>query len=308
MNNEELSDQIAYKHCYKSYKIDNRGQESSYTECKICAMEMATIKDIANEHHLSVNEFLIVNPEINSKNALLFNGQVVNVGYIEPKINVVVENNLVEDKEVTYNTDIKYDDKLLVGTTYTEQKGQNGLSRVSYYTQTVNGQMTQVVPLNTEVITPVVNEVVVKGGLSIYYIGDAGGFFWPTNKPYVITDPFGWRYDPISGERSFHKGMDISGTGYYSPIYATQSGVITELAYGYNGGQGNYIRIKHNDEYQSVYMHMADFVEGLRVGSVVEKGEQIGYMGSTGYSTGTHLHFQVEFNGEYVDPAVLEYN
>ena len=45
MNNEELSDQIAYKHCYKSYKIDNRGQESSYTECKICAMEMATIKD-----------------------------------------------------------------------------------------------------------------------------------------------------------------------------------------------------------------------------------------------------------------------
>lgn len=266
-----------------------------------------TIKEIAALYELNVKEFLIVNPNIMSANALLFNGQVVNVGLINPVVSVVVENNLVEDKEVTYSSEIKYDNKLLVGTTYTEQKGQNGMSRVAYYTETINGSMTQVVPLSTEVITPVVNEVIVKGGLAIQYLGDLGSWFWPTNKPYVITDDYGPRFDPISGERSYHRGMDISGTGYYSPIYAAQTGTITDI--GYNDyWYGNYITIKHNDDYSTTYMHLANFVDGMRVGTVVTKGQQIGYMGSTGYSTGTHLHFGVIYKGEYIDPMSLSYN
>ena len=265
-----------------------------------------TVKDIANEYELNVKEFLIVNPDVVSENALLFNGQVVNVGLIDPAISVVVENNLVEDKLVTYGREIKYDNKLLVGTTYTEQKGQDGLNRVSYYTETINGSMTQVIPLSNEVITPVVNEVVVKGGLSTNYVGDTGSWFWPTKKPYVITDRFGPRFDPISGERSYHRGTDISGTGYYSPIFAAQTGTIIDM--GYSQWYGNFITIQHNEDYQTTYMHLANFVTGMQKGRAVSKGEHIGYMGSTGWSTGTHLHFGVIYKGDYVDPMQLSYN
>lgn len=263
-----------------------------------------TIKDIANDYQLSVMEFLIVNPDIISENALLFNGQVVNVGIINPLISVAVEESQVEDKEVTYSTEVKYDNKFIVGTTYTEQKGQNGVSRVSYYTETVNGFITNVVLTNTEVITPVVNEVIVKGGLSINYVGETGSWYWPTLQPYVLTSEFGWRPDPWgTGSRVFHSGIDISGTGYASPIYAAGTGVIVKL--GYSSGLGNYLTIKHNDTYTTEYGHLAYFADGLRVGSAVSKGQTIAYMGSTGDSTGTHLHFSVIINGEYVDPWIL---
>lgn len=265
-----------------------------------------TIKQIADEYELSVKEFLIVNPEIVSENALLFNGQEVNVGLVKPIISIVVENNLVEDKTVPYQSQTKYDNKYVVGTTWTEQTGQNGISRVEYYTETINGVITQVIPLSTEVIKPVVDEVIVKGGLSINYVGDTGAWYWPTIRPYVITSYFGWRTDPISGEHTYHRGIDISGTGYGSPIYAAQSGTITRI--GWAGDMGNYIYIDHGKGFQTIYMHMSGFADGMRSGVAVTKGELIGYMGSTGYSTGTHLDFRIMANGVYIDPLGVKYN
>ncbi len=265
-----------------------------------------TIKDIADQYELNVKEFLIVNPDIISENALLFTGQEVNVGLVNPIISVVVENNLVEDKVIPYGQEVKYDDKLIVGTTYTEQQGKDGLSRVEYYTETINGVMTQVVPVKTEEVTPVINEIVVKGGLSSNYIGETGKWAWPTIRPYVITSEFGWRTDPVDGTRSFHRGIDISGTGYGSNIFAAQSGTITRLGYAWD--MGNYIYIKHSDDVETIYMHLSDFAPEMAVGKIVYKGDVIGYMGSSGKSTGTHLDFRVVVNGQYVDPYLLTYD
>lgn len=265
-----------------------------------------TIKEIANNYQLNVTEFLIVNPNITSPNALLYNGQEVNVGLINPIIGIVVEKNLIEKKKVEFTKEVRYDDKLLAGTTYTEQKGQDGESVVSYYIETINGQMTQVVPLETLVKTPVINEVVVKGGLPLHYLGDTGGWFWPTNKPYVITSEFGYRLDLDLGLNGFHKGIDISGTGHGSPIYAAQTGTIISM--GYNGTEGNFIHIRHNEEYVTKYMHMTGFASGLQTNSIVGKGDLIGFMGNTGYSFGTHLHFQVEYYGQPIDPFSLSFN
>lgn len=78
-----------------------------------------TVKEIAEEYELNTKEFLIVNPSITSEKTLLYGGQKVNVGLIKPIVSVVVENDLIEDKEVSYKKDIKYDNKLVVGTTYT---------------------------------------------------------------------------------------------------------------------------------------------------------------------------------------------
>ena len=265
-----------------------------------------TIKEIANNYQLNVTEFLIVNPTITSPNALLYNGQEVNVGLVNPIIGIVVEKNLIEKKDVPFSKEIKYDDKLLAGTTYTEQKGQDGESIVSYYIETINGQMTQVIPLDTIVKTPVINEVVVKGGLPLHHLGETGGWFWPTNRPYVITSDYGYRVDLDLGINGFHKGLDISGTGYGSPIYAAQTGTIISI--GYNSTEGNYIHIRHNEEYVTKYMHLSGFAEGLEVNSIVGKGQLIGYMGNSGYSFGAHLHFQVEYYGQHIDPYSLEYN
>ena len=270
-----------------------------------------TIKDIASKYELSIKEFLIVNPNIVGENALLFAGQTVNIGLINPKVSVVVENTLIEDKEVAYKREVKYDKKLMVGTTYTEQKGQDGLSRVEYYTETINGQITQVVQMSSNVITPVVNEVVVKGGLSSNYLGDTGAWAWPTNPGYIIVATFGYRWDPVyknpdgSPKREYHRGIDICGTGFGSPIYAANSGTVIKATHHYE--MGNVIYIDHGKGYVTVYMHMTKFASNIKVGYAVEKGEQIGYMGSTGKSIGTHLDFRVKYNDEYIDPLILNY-
>ena len=265
-----------------------------------------TIKEIANNYQLNVTEFLIVNPTITSPNALLYNGQEVNVGLVNPVIGIVVEKNLIELKHIQYTKEVRYNEQLLAGTTYTEQKGSDGESVVSYYIETVNGQMTQVIPLETLVKTPVINEVVVKGGLPLHYLGDTGGWYWPTNRPYVITSDFGYRVDIDLGINGFHKGIDISGTGFGSPIYAAQTGTVVSV--GYNSTEGNYIHIRHNEEYVTKYMHLTRHADGIAVNTIVGKGQVIGYMGNTGYSFGTHLHFQVEYYGTPIDPLNLAFN
>ena len=271
-----------------------------------------TIKEIANQYELNVKEFLIVNPEIVSESALLYPGQKVNIGLVNPKVSVVVETNLIQDVDVAYQTETEYDDKIVIGKRFTRQVGQNGKSRVEYYTETINGTPTQVIKMNEEILTPAINEIVVLGGLSTQNIGNNGNWRWPTLRPYVITSYFGWRTDPFDGTRTFHRGLDISGTGYGSPIYAAQSGYISSI--GYRSDMGYYIDITHNSssgmpsDIKTIYMHMSNFAEGMRDGVSVEKGQVIGYMGSTGASTGTHLDFRIVVNGEYIDPLSVEYD
>ena len=171
---------------------------------------------------------------------------------------------------------------------------------MTYKVETINGSITKFDRENEEVLKPVVNEVVVKGGLPLSAIGPSSTWFWPTRKPYVITEYFGWRFDPIDGTREFHSGIDISGTGDGSPIYAANNGTIIEI--GNQWSYGNYIKIDHQNGYQTIYMHLKGFKSGLRKGQVVQGGELIGYMGTTGWSTGVHLDFRIIYNGNYLDP------
>lgn len=113
-----------------------------------------------------------------------------------------------------------------------------------------------------------------------------------------ITSPFGWRPDPFTGSRVLHIGTDFSG-GIGSPIYSAESGVIIEA--GNTGNtSGNYIIIQHSDKIYTKYSHLSTIE--VNPGDVVTRGERIGGMGSTGRSTGTHLHFEVWFDGEYTNP------
>ena len=126
------------------------------------------------------------------------------------------------------------------------------------------------------------------------------GITWYTpTKNYVITSLYGPRVHPITGEvGKMHWGIDMAAaTG--TPVYATRGGVVTAAAFQ-DGGAGHYVKINHGDGFGSVYMHMTHFV--VSVGDYVSAGQVIGYVGSTGGSTGPHLHFGISIDGYYVDP------
>jgi murein DD-endopeptidase MepM/ murein hydrolase activator NlpD len=135
-----------------------------------------------------------------------------------------------------------------------------------------------------------------------------GGSYGPSNNPsgvswlvpckYLrVTSPFGYRWHPTTGEWSMHRGVDL-GAYKGTPIYASRSGTITIATY--HSTAGNYVQINHGDGYCSVYMHMTHYV--VKLGDYVKAGELIGYVGSTGRSTGPHLHFGISYKGEYVNP------
>ncbi len=115
---------------------------------------------------------------------------------------------------------------------------------------------------------------------------------------YTISSPFGYRKSPTAGASTNHKGVDMacpSGT----PIYATRAGTVTVASYQ-AGGAGYYVSINHGDGFASIYMHMTRYV--VSKGQSVTQGQPIGYVGSTGISTGPHLHFGVSYGGTYVNP------
>ena len=125
------------------------------------------------------------------------------------------------------------------------------------------------------------------------------GVSWKVPISYTaFTSSFGWRTHPISGTRKFHYGVDLAApTG--TPIYATRGGTVSVASY--NGSAGYYVQIDHGDGYRSTYMHMTRYI--VSSGQNVAQGQVIGYCGSTGGSTGPHLHFGISYNGSYVNPA-----
>lgn len=118
-----------------------------------------------------------------------------------------------------------------------------------------------------------------------------------------ISSPFGRRLHPILKKHIIHWGVDYAAPKG-TPIYAGGDGVIQVAKY--NGGYGNYIKIRHNSEYSTAYGHLSGFAKGMRPGVRVTQGQIIGYVGSTGRSTGPHLHYEVIQNGKRVNPRTIK--
>ena len=118
-----------------------------------------------------------------------------------------------------------------------------------------------------------------------------------------LSSPFGMRKHPIDGFNKMHRGTDFAApTG--TPIMASGSGTIKKA--GWCGGGGNCVVIRHNSTYQTVYAHMSKFANGIKKGVRVKQGQTIGYVGSTGKSTGPHLHYEVIINGKKVNSQTLK--
>lgn len=115
---------------------------------------------------------------------------------------------------------------------------------------------------------------------------------------YTVSSSFGWRYHPVNGFLSFHTGVDLAGN-QGEPILSICSGIVEKA--GVDPSLGNFVKLRHSEQFYSLYGHMSTL--SVKVGDTVQKGQLLGTMGSTGVSTGNHLHFEIQLNKIAADPC-----
>ena len=255
-----------------------------------------SIKEIAYKNKLSVNEFLIANPEFTNENNLLYEGEKVTIGLINPQFKLIEEDHTVELQEEAFKVEVVQDDTMMVGYEKVLQEGVNGLSKITKKIQKENGDIASVVVTKREIIKEAVPKRIAKGSKTAPTVGNVGTWYWPTAQPSCITSGFGWRWG------KHHNALDISCSGYGSPIYAANSGTVEAAEYRYPNG--NYIVINHHNGFYTIYAHLASLK--VSTGSTVTMGQVIGTMGQSGYATGTHLHFGIAVG--YPDRGGTYYN
>ena len=264
-----------------------------------------TVESVAFANKLSASELIIANDDLRGTDSLLAIGQKLNVSLIKPIVTLIFEELVVEDVEQQYQTVEEKDNTQYTSYKEVKQKGENGINRITSRVQFINGQKNEGVTFvgDPVVIKPVQNEVIVRGTKKYYAPVNPGGedpidirgeqidngqtWGWPTNTPYMITSPYGYRWGTL------HDGMDISGTGYGSPIYASLDGEVVQAQWGGMVGNsaGINVVLRHENGYYTVYAHLSKFY--VTKGQWVSRGQKIGAMGHTGNAFGTHLHFGV---------------
>ena len=243
-----------------------------------------TLEKIAENNKMNVNEILIANTNLRTAEALLYEGQKLTVGILNPVFTTVEQTHKVEDQVVKYKTEYIYDNTKLTGYQSVQTKGSNGITRITQKVKSVNGEVINSIISSKEELKPVVNEVIVKGGKKPIVVS-AGNWGWPTNLPYTINSRYGWR------RGSLHAGVDIGGQGEGAPIYAAKAGIVTEVSY--HPATGYYVVINHQNGYYSRYGHMKSLSRYVKKGDYVNMGDTIGDIGHTGRASGNHLHLEI---------------
>ena len=248
-----------------------------------------TIENVAFNNKISPEEVLISNSNLTSTTNLLYPGQKLQIIETNPQISVVEESYVVEDIESQYTTEERYDNNTAIGQDKVIQEGQNGLERVAQKVRKINGVINYVDPQGKTVLKEPVSKIILKGNKYIPDVGSTSSWGWPTDSGWTLSSGYVWRTNPVTGKRELHGGLDISGTGYGSKIYATNNGRVKEASYHYS--YGNHVIIDHNNGYLTLYAHMSRI--NVKVGQVVARGDVIGYVGMTGTATGPHVHYEI---------------
>jgi murein DD-endopeptidase MepM/ murein hydrolase activator NlpD len=211
-----------------------------------------------------------------------------------------VPSSVIEDLVRIYAYDVDFQRKVQPGDSfevlYSEDENSDGNNEVRYASLTVGGDTKKYYHFQTT-----------DDGVYDYYdeTGKSAKKFL-VRKPVPIgmmTSPFGWRIHPIMRFKEFHSGVDWAAP-MGTPIFAAGNGTIEEI--GPKGGYGKYVLIRHADGYETAYGHMIAFARGLDVGSKVRQGQVIGFVGSTGVSTGAHVHFEIHLNDRFVNPMTVK--
>lgn len=240
---------------------------------------------IAAQYGITSQDIYANNPGI-TEHTVLQLGQQINVTAMRPLVTVQVKENVTQQETIPFNTQINNNDTLPKGETKVVQEGKNGSKTVLYEVIKENGQVIERKVLNQDIIEEPVLKIIERGTKVIPSRG-TGRLAWPARG--TISSGFGMRWGKM------HKGIDIAGSG---SVMAADNGRVAFV--GWDGGYGNAIIIDHGNGMKTLYGHLRSF--NVKVGDVVQKGQQIGVKGSTGNSTGVHLHFEVIVNGTAQNP------
>ncbi|MGC1541716.1 MAG: peptidoglycan DD-metalloendopeptidase family protein [Xanthobacteraceae bacterium] len=203
---------------------------------------------------------------------------------------------VIEDMVRIYSYDVDFERKVQPGDNfdvlYANEENGEGAAEVRFAALTTGGETKKYYRFQTA-----------DDGVYDYYDEDGvSDKKFLVRKPVptgIETSPFGWRTHPLLHISELHTGVDW-GAPFGTPIFAAGNGEIEEI--GLKGGYGKYVRIRHANGYETAYGHMTAFARSLQVGSRVRQGQIIGFVGSSGLSTGSHVHFEIIVNGRFVDP------
>ncbi|MBQ4546200.1 MAG: peptidoglycan DD-metalloendopeptidase family protein [Oscillospiraceae bacterium] len=249
---------------------------------------------IADMYDLYYQELEAMNPRLKENSTVRVGDELI-VSKSVSYLNVTSTRREVYNEDIPYPTNKTKSDKYYTTYSKVTKAGVPGEQRVTALVTYEDGVAVARQVLATEVLKePVAREMTVGTKNPIYSVGNASGtskgFIWPTIGGHVSC--------PIWGYKG-HTGVDIAGCGYGSNIYASAAGTVVKVKWG-NTGYGYHVIINHGNGIQTLYAHMSNIY--VKNGQYVNQGDIIGAMGSTGNSTGTHLHFEIRINGQYVNP------
>lgn len=270
------------------------------------ADEDDTLASIAEEYDIDENKLAEYNPGYNFGN--INEGDSITVKPSRGVVNIKKTVTTSEIREIKFDTVKKKDPSKYSSYKLVEQKGVNGSERVVKTMIYIDGEHTDT-KYDYETIVEPIDEIVTVGTKTYYdgvYVGTPSdsGFLWPAPSCHYVSSPYGWR------SSGWHNGIDLvrSGGGANgTPVIASRSGTV-EVVQRSNSGYGNMVLINHHDGYKTRYAHMISGSITVKVGDYVEAGRTIGRVGSTGNSTGPHLHFEVIYRGEEQNPKYYIYN
>ena len=293
-----LEDGIYFNESFKSYEdIVNYLSGVQQAQKVYTVMEGDSISLIASKNNLTVAELCALNTDIGLNiDSAIFPGDQIIVTKEEAVLEIRITRTVTWEEEIPFTTEKSSSSDYAFGTTKTIQEGEPGIRSIT--AQNVydeNGVLLEQQILSSEVVKEAVHRKIVTGtklpsGI-VAQVGN-GTFIWPVPQYTYCSRWYS----------SGHKGVDICAPAG-TPIYASSSGVVTKAGYeraGAGTGYGNSIIINHGNGYSTLYSHCLSLT--VSAGQAVSQGQLIGYVGSTGRSTGNHCHFEIRYNGKYLPP------
>ncbi len=243
---------------------------------------------ISRRENIPLEELIKANPQLKSEHELAL-GDIINLTEVKPLLTVSMLKKVTYEESIPYKTETVRDDSMWTWEQKVKQAGEKGTKEVAAEVLFENGIKVSENVIGEKVLKEPVTQIVAKGTKAEVAFRGSGRFIWPVVGQ--ITSPYGKR------GREFHTGIDIAQSRG-TPVYASNSGTVTFA--GWRGDYGNLVIVNHGGGIETYYAHNSKI--NVSVGQQVEKGQQIAAVGSTGRSSGNHLHFEIRINGSPVNP------
>ncbi|MFX3637382.1 MAG: LysM peptidoglycan-binding domain-containing M23 family metallopeptidase [Candidatus Pristimantibacillus sp.] len=241
---------------------------------------------IAQKFNISQEAIYTNNPWI--INDFINIGDELDLTVRQPKLSVKTEEEYSETVSISGGVEITYDKTMRVGVSKVTNPGKAGKKKITYLTTKVNGELVEEKVIKEETLDKAIPKKVTQGSKVIKGVG-TGAFSWPITGP-TITSEFGKRWGRL------HAGTDTVSSN--RDIYASDNGKV--ITADYNSSFGNHVIIDHRNGYKTVYAHLSKIK--VKKGDLLEKGDLLGIMGTTGRSTGVHLHFEIRKGNTQLNP------